>query len=69
MEENLKKNICITEFICYTPETNINYVHAQSCQTLCDSVDCSPFHIVHGVLKAAIVKWFAIPFSSGPCFV
>ena len=28
-----------------------------------------PFHAVHGVLKARILKWFAIPFSSGPCFV
>ena len=25
-----------------------------------------PFHTVHGVLKARIWKWFAIPFSSGP---
>ena len=25
-----------------------------------------PFHIVHGVPKARILKWFAIPFSSGP---
>ena len=25
-----------------------------------------PFHTVHGVLKARILKWFAIPFSSGP---
>ena len=25
-----------------------------------------PFHTVHGVLKARIVKCFAIPFSSGP---
>ena len=24
-----------------------------------------PFHAVHGVLKARILKWFAIPFSSG----
>ena len=23
------------------------------------------FHTVHGVLKARILKWFAIPFSSG----
>ena len=29
----------------------------------------SPFHTVHGVLKARTLKWFAIPFSSGPCFV
>ena len=28
-----------------------------------------PFHVVHGVLKARILKWFAIPFSSGPHFV
>ena len=26
----------------------------------------SVFHTVHGVLKARILKWFAIPFSSGP---
>ena len=24
------------------------------------------FHTVHGVLRARILKWFAIPFSSGP---
>ena len=28
-----------------------------------------PFHTVHGVLKARILKWFAIPFSSEPYFV
>ena len=28
-----------------------------------------PFHTVHGVLKARILKWFAIPFSSGPHLV
>ena len=28
-----------------------------------------PFHTVHVVLKARILKWFAIPFSSGQCFV
>ena len=27
-----------------------------------------PFHTVHGFLKARILKCFAIPFSSGPCF-
>ena len=27
------------------------------------------FHSVHGVLKARILKWFAIAFSSGPRFV
>ena len=28
-----------------------------------------PFLTVHGVLKARILKWFTIPFSSGPRFV
>ena len=28
-----------------------------------------PFHAAHGVLKARILKWFAVPFSNGPCFV
>ena len=28
-----------------------------------------PFHTVHGVLKAGMLKWVAIPFSSGPHFV
>ena len=27
-----------------------------------------PFHTVHGVLNARILKWFAIPFSGGPRF-
>ena len=27
------------------------------------------FHTVHGILKARILKWLAIPFSSGPCSV
>ena len=29
----------------------------------------SPFHSVLGVLKARMLKWFGIPFSSGPYFV
>ena len=33
------------------------------------SVIFLPFHTVHGVFKARILKWFAIPFSSGPHFV
>ena len=28
-----------------------------------------PVRSVHGVLKTRILKWFAIPFSSRPCFV
>ena len=28
-----------------------------------------PLHTIHGVLKARMLKWFAIPFSSGADFV
>ena len=39
------------------------------CYWLWCSLGCRnflPFHSVHGVLKARVLKWFAIPFSSGP---
>ena len=35
---------------------------AQSCWTLCDSMD----YTVHGILQARILEWIAIPFSRGP---
>ena len=39
---------------------------AQSCLTLCDSMDCSlPGSSVHGILQARILEWVAIPFSRG----
>ena len=33
----------------------------QSCQTLCDPMNC----IVHGILQARILEWVAFPFSRG----
>ena len=39
---------------------------AQSCPTLCDSMDCSlPGSSVHGILQAIVLEWIAIPFSRG----
>ena len=39
---------------------------AQSCQTLCDPVDCSPpFFSVHEIFQARILEWVAISFSRG----
>ena len=39
---------------------------AQSCLTLCDSMDCiRPGSSVHGILQARILEWVAIPFSRG----
>ena len=37
---------------------------AQSCPTLCDSMDCSPpGSSFHGILQARMLKWVAMPFS------
>ena len=37
---------------------------AQSCPTLCDSMDCSlPGSPVHGILQTRMLEWVAIPFS------
>ena len=39
---------------------------AQSCLTLCDSMDCSPpGSSVHGILQARILEWVAMPSSRG----
>ena len=41
-------------------------MHAQSCPTLCDPVDCSPpGSSVPGILQARILQWVAISFSRG----
>ena len=38
----------------------------QSCPTLCDPMGYSlPGSSVHGILKAIILEWVAIPFSRG----
>jgi hypothetical protein len=34
---------------------------AQSCPTLCDSMD----YTVHGILQARILEWVVFPFSRG----
>ena len=42
-------------------------MHAKSCTTVCDPMDCSPpGSSVHGILQARILEWVAISFSSGP---
>ena len=38
----------------------------QSCLTLCDPMDCNQSgSSVHGILKAWLLEWVAIPFTSG----
>ena len=38
---------------------------AQSCQTLCDPINCSPPGPIHGILLAGILEWVARPSSRG----
>ena len=39
---------------------------AQSCQTLCDPMDCSlPGSSLHGILQARVLEWVAFSFSRG----
>ena len=39
---------------------------AQSCPTVCNPMDCStPSFSAHGLLRARILEWVAIPFSRG----
>ena len=39
---------------------------AQSCQTLCNPIDCSlPGSSVHGIFQATVLEWIAISFSRG----
>ena len=39
---------------------------AQSCPTLCDTMDCSlPGFSVHGIFQAIVPEWIAISFSRG----
>ena len=43
---------------------NVKVIVAQSCPTLCNSMDGSlPGSSVHGILQARILEWLAIPFS------
>ena len=44
----------------------MRYVHAQSCPTPCDPMDCSlPGSSVHGILQARILEWVATSYSRG----
>ena len=39
---------------------------AQSCPTLCDTMDCSlPGSSIHGIFQARVLEWVAISYSRG----
>ena len=51
-------------------ERKVKMFVAQSCLTLCDSMDCSlPGSSVHGILQARILEWVAISVSKLKCYL
>ena len=44
----------------------INWFDLLAVQGTLRVFSCTTVHTIHGVLEARILKWFAIPFSSGP---
>ena len=51
-----------------TPSCVLPAKFLQSCQTLCDPVDCNPavtWVTVHAILQAGMLEWVAISFSRG----
>ena len=67
--ENDKKNKQSTKnssWVLFFKKWNVKVLVAQSCGTLCDPMDCSPWgSSVHGILQERILEWVAIPFSRG----
>ena len=54
-------HVCVCVCVCVC-----GVLVAQSCLTLCDSIDCSSLGAsVPGILQGRIPQWFAIPFSRG----
>ena len=56
--------------LCYSLQSENESEVAQSCLTLCDSVDCSlPASSFYGILQTRILEWVAISFSKGSSFL
>ena len=61
---------CISHLHCVTNhhslKVKVSKLLTQSCQTLCNAMDCSlPGSSIHKILQARILEWVAIPFSRG----
>ena len=54
-------------FLCSSPVAYLTPTNLEGFIFQCPNF--LPFHTVHGVVKARMLKWFAIPFSSGPRYV
>ena len=53
-------------FLCLSSRRSYVCEFAQSCPTLCNSMDCSlPGSSIHGIFQARVLEWVAISFSRG----
>ena len=58
--------VCVRGYMCVCVRARV-CVHAQSCLTLCDSMDCSPSGSSSiGSFQARILEWVAISSFRGP---
>ena len=64
----MRSNILLWTFHCFGIKlVCVCVLFAQSCPTLCDSMDCSlPGSPIHGIFPAKILAWVAMPSSKGP---
>ena len=59
----MSENLC---YLIYLMKSESESEVSQSCQTLCNPVDCSPPGFsIHGILQARMLEWVASSFSRG----
>ena len=62
--------VCVCVYKCFVSysvtDKNKVMLDAQSCQTLCNTMDCSPpGSSANGISQVRRLEWVAIPFSMG----
>ena len=69
LDRDIPKITTLSDFWKFCPRIfyNIAFVCAQSCQTLCDPMDCSPASFLCSWDFARILEWVAISSSRGSC--
>ena len=72
MNTHGRESVCVCVYayvrtsVCACVHLCVRALRAQSCQSLCNAMDCSPpGSSVHWILQARILEWVAMPFSRG----
>ena len=61
-----ENHVYISDITISLPQCRVKVLVAQLCLTLWNAMDCSPpGSSVHGILKARMLEWVAISFSTG----